>query len=264
MTDDNMGTYVDCRITLSNNYADSQTESQMTVDLYKTNGSSPPCISTVDAPPTAATLPNPLETLAVALEDPAIKEAIQRGARKAQVKKYAAVTKNGRDKVCEHISDFVQATYVALLESHAEAFAALTPEERPRFVEQLAKRTARHEVYPMKREVPLAEPFDSDEVGSEGPRSFACDDISLNGRRSHPNWISAHAFELELIDRIDLHRAKTPPEEQPESKYERRCRLVGLQTADWMLDYENHRYESAKTPAERVRYHRLRKKLVEM
>jgi len=42
--------------------------------------------------------------------------------------------------------------------------------------------TAWHEVYPMKREVPLAEPIDSDQVGSEGPHAFACDDISLNGR----------------------------------------------------------------------------------
>jgi hypothetical protein len=70
------------------------------VDLYKTNGSSPPCIPTVDVvAQTAATLPNPRETVAVALEDPAIKGAIQRGARKAQVKKYSAVTKNGRDGV---------------------------------------------------------------------------------------------------------------------------------------------------------------------
>src|ERR1700674_187128 len=104
----------------------------MKADLYKTNGSSPPCIPTVNViAQTTATLPNPRETVAVALEDPAIKGAIQRGARKAQVKKYAAVTKNGRDRVCEHTSDFVQATYVALLENHTEEYIALTPEERP-------------------------------------------------------------------------------------------------------------------------------------
>jgi hypothetical protein len=233
----------------------------MKVDLYKTNGSSPPFISTVHVAQTASTLPNPHEIVVVALEDPAIKKAILRGARKARVRKYSAVTKKGRDGVCEHTSDFVQATYLALFESHAKTFAALTPEERLRFVEQLALRIAWREAYPMKREVPLAQPLDGDELGGVGQEAFACDDISLNGHRSHPNWISAHAFESELIDRIDLHRAKTPPEEQPESPYERRCRLVGPQTADWMLDYENHRYESAKTSAERVRYHRLRKKL---
>jgi len=234
----------------------------MKVDLYQTNGSSPPCIPTVHVvAQTAATLPNPRETVAVALEDPAIKEAIQRGARKAQIKKYSAVTKHGRDVVYEHISDVVQATCVALLENHTEEYTTLTPEERPIFVEELATRTAWHEVYPMKREVPLAEPFDSDQVGSEGPRVFACDDISLNGRRRRPCWISARAFESELIERIDRRRAKTPSEEQPETKYERMHRLLGAQKADWMLDYENRRYESAKTPAERVRYHRLLKKL---
>jgi hypothetical protein len=204
---------------------------------------------------------SPAVIVAVALEEPAIREAIQRGARKAQVKKYSAVTKNGRDGVCEHTSDFVQATYLALLEHHAEAFAALAQEERAGFVEKLATSVAWREVYPMKREVPLAEPFDGDEVGSEGPHVFACDDISLNGQSRHPTWISAHAIESELIERIDRRRAKTPLEEQPEPKYERMCRLLGAQKAGWMLDYENRRYESAKTPAERVRYFRLRKKL---
>jgi hypothetical protein len=234
----------------------------MKTDLFKTNGSSPPSIPTMDATvQTASTLPNPRETVAVALEDPATKGAIQRGARKAQVKKYSAVTKNGRDEVCEHTSDFVQATCVALLEKYAEEYTALTPEERPGFVERLAMRTAWHEVYPMKLEVPLAEPFGSDEVGSESPRVFACDDISLNGRRRRPCWISAHAFESELIERIDRQRAATPPEEETETKYERMHRLLGAQKADWMLDYRNSRYESPKTSAERVRYHRLRKKL---
>jgi len=124
--------------------------------------------------------------------------------------------------------------------------------------------TAWHEVYPMKREVPLAEPIDSDQVGSEGPHAFACDDISLNGRRRRPCWISARAFESDLIERIDRQRADTSPEETPETKYERVCRLLGAQTADWMLDYEYHRYESAKTSAERVRYCRLRKRLDRM
>ena len=238
----------------------------MKADLYKTNGSSPPCIPTMDATAqTAATPPNPRDTVAVVLEDPAIKEAIQRGARKTKVKKYSAVTKqNGPDGVFEHISDVVQATYLALLENHTEEYTALTPEERPRFVEQLAMRTAWHEVYRMKREVPLAEPFDSDHLGSKGPRVFACDDISLNRRKRHPSWISAHAFESDLIERIDRQRADTSPEETPETKYERVCRLLGAQTADWMLDYEYHRYESAKTSAERVRYCRLRKRLDRM
>src|ERR1700732_4322725 len=111
----------------------------MKADLYKTNGSSPPCIPTVVVvAQTAATLPNPRETVAVALEDPAIKGAIQRGARKTKIKKYSAVTKNGRDGVREHISDVVQATYLALLENHTEEYIALSPAERPRFVEQLA------------------------------------------------------------------------------------------------------------------------------
>ena len=97
----------------------------MKIDLCKTNGSSPPCISSVHVVSQAAgTLPNPRETVTVALEDPAIRGAIQRGARKAQVKKYAAVTKNGRDGVCEHTSDFVQATCVALLENHRKIHGA--------------------------------------------------------------------------------------------------------------------------------------------
>jgi hypothetical protein len=234
----------------------------MKADLFKTNGSSPPCIPTMDATAqTASVLPNPRETVAVALEDPAIKGAIQRGARKARVKKYSAVTKYGRDGVCEHISDVVQATCVALLENHTEEYTALTPEERPKFVEQLAMCTAWHEVYPMKREVPLAEPVDSDQAGSEAPRVFACDDISLNRQGRHPSWISAHAFESSLIERIDRQRAGIPPEEQTETKYERIRRLLGAQNADWMFDYENSRYDSAKTSAERVRYCRLRKKL---
>src|SRR6266478_8014897 len=124
--------------------------------------------------------------------------------------------------------------------------------------------TAWHEVYPMKRDVPLAEPIDSDQVGSEGPHAFACDDISLNGRRRRPCWISARAFESDHIERIDRQRADTSPEETPETDYERVCRLLGAQTADWMLDYEYHRYESAKTSAERVRYCRLRKRLDRM
>jgi hypothetical protein len=237
----------------------------MKADLFKTNGSSPPCVPTMDATvQTASRLPNPRETVAVALEDPAIKGAIQRGARKARIKKYSTVTEHGRDGVYEHTSDAVHATYVALLEHHTEEYTALTPEERPIFVEELATRTAWHEVYPMKREVPLAEPVDSDQGGSEGARVFACDDISLNGRRRRPCWISAHAFESELIERFDRQRAATPPEEETETKYERVCRLLGAQKADWMLDYENSRYESAKTSAERVRYCRLRKRLDRM
>ena len=237
----------------------------MKADLYKTNGSSPPCISSVHVVSQAAgTLPNPHETVTVALEDPAIRGAIQRGASKAQVKRYAAVTKNRRGRVCEHTSDVVQATCVALLQHHSEEYTALTSEERPRFVEQLATRTAWHEVYPMKREVPLAEPFEGDDVGSECPRLFACDDISLNGRRRRPCWISARAFESDLIERIDRQRAATPTEEEVETKYEHVRRRLGAQTADWMLDYENHRYDSAKTSAERVRYCRLRKKLDRM
>lgn len=236
----------------------------MKIDLYKTNGSSPPCIPTVDVAQTASTFPNPRETPAVALEDPAIKGAILRGARKARVKKYSLVTENRGNSACEHTSDFVQATWVALLESHAEEYAALTSEERPRFVEQLAVRTAWREVYRMKREVPLVEPIEGNEIGSEGQQFFACDDISLNGRRRHPNWISVHASESELIERIGRQRAATPPEEQPEPKYERMCRVLGTKKADWMLDYENHRYESPKTSAERVLYHRLRKKLERM
>jgi hypothetical protein len=234
----------------------------MKVDLCKTNGSSPPRISSVHVvSQTAGTLPNPREIVKVALEDADIRGAIQRGARKAQVKKYAAVTKHGRGGVCEHTSDVVQATCVALLENHTEEYIALSPAERPRFVEQLAMRTAWREVYPMKREVPLAEPFEGDEVDKKGPQFFACDDISLNGRRRRPCWISAHAFESRLIEHIDRQRAGTPPEAQPETKYERMHRLLGAHKADWMLDYENQRYESAKTPAQRVRYCRLRKKL---
>src|SRR5690348_3542130 len=153
----------------------SQKESQMRIDLYKTNGSSPPSIPTLDFAQTAATIPSPRDTVAVALADPVIKEAILRGAGKARVKKYAAV--NRRHGMYEHTSDFVQATWVALLENHAEEYAALTLEEREGFVEKLAMRTAWREVYPMKREVPLAVPTDSDEGGSEGPNVLACDDI---------------------------------------------------------------------------------------
>jgi hypothetical protein len=210
---------------------------------------------------TASTLPNPRDIVAVALGDPAIKGAIQRGARKAQVKKYSTVTKHGRNGVCEHTSDAVHATYVALLDNYANEYIVLTRDERPRFVEKLAARIAGREVHRMKREVPLAEPSDRAQAGSEGPRVFACDDISLNRRKRHPNWISAHAFESRLIERIDRQRAGTPQEEQPETRYERIRRLLGAQKADWMLDYENSRYDFAKTSAERVCYCRLRKKL---
>jgi len=207
-----------------------------------------------------ATHPTPSEIVAAALDEPAIREAIQRGARKAQVKKYAAVTKG---EVCRYTSDFVQATYLALLEKYPEEYIALPTEERAKFVESLATSIAWHEVYSMKREVPLSEPFDGDQDGrkDDSPQVFACDDISLTKRNRHADWISAHAVESELIERIDRNRANTPPEEQPETKYERTCRLLGPQKADWMLEYENHRYESAKTPAERVRYFRLRKQL---
>jgi hypothetical protein len=125
--------------------------------------------------PTNATQPTPKEIVAAALCERAIREAIQSGARKAQVKKYAAVTEGGRHEVSHYSSDFVQATYLALLETHASEYNALTPEERPRFVEQLAMHVAWREVYPMKREVPLAEPVDGDEVGSEGPQFLACE-----------------------------------------------------------------------------------------
>jgi len=208
---------------------------------------------------TTATCPTPHEIVATALEEPAIRQAIRRGTRKAQVKKYATVTKSGRDGVCEHISDFVQATYLALLEHHAEAFAALTPEQRLQFVEKLAMRTAWHEVYRMKREVPL----DGDQVGSEGasPHVLACDDISLNRRNRHPDWMSAHAAESKRIEQIDGQRKQTSPEEEPETRYEHMCRLLGQENADWMLDYENSLYKSAKTPKDRVKYSRLRRKL---
>src|ERR1700694_2213251 len=118
----------------------------MKLDLAKTNGSSPPSTLTrtmvgqgiTATALTTATHPTPHDTVAAALEQPAIKEAIQRGTRKVRVKKYAAVTKSVRDGVCEHISDFVQATYLALLEHHAGEFAALTTEQRAGFVEKLA------------------------------------------------------------------------------------------------------------------------------
>jgi hypothetical protein len=238
----------------------------MKADLYKTNGSSPPCTAIVNVVgQTAAILPDPRQTVAASLEDPDIMATIQRGARKANIKKYSAVVTNPRHGfICEHISDVVQATCVALLEHHAEEYTGLTPEKRPQFLEQLATRTAWHNVYLMKREVPLAEPIDSDPVTSEGPCIFACDDISLNGRRRHPNWISAHTSESELIERMDGQRAATPPEEQTETEYERMHRVLGTQKADWMLDYANSRYESPKTSAERVRYHRLREKLAGM
>jgi hypothetical protein len=229
----------------------------MELDLNKTNGSSPP---------------SRREIVASALEDPAIREAIRRGVRKANVKRYAAVlhigqilidgTRGGRNEVRDHVSDFEQATYLTLWEERAEEYAALSPEQRPIFVETLAKRIAWREVYPIKRELPLAEPLDDDLAGSEGdsPQVFACDDISLGRNNWHPNWVSVHASECELIEHIDRQRAQSVPEEQPETEYERRCRLLGARSADWMLDYDNSRYDSAKTSAEKVRYHRLRKK----
>jgi hypothetical protein len=212
----------------------------------------------------------PQEIVAATLEDPAIKEAIHRGVLKAHVKKHAAVlymdaidAKGGRDEVRDYISDFVQATYLALLEEYAEEYAALTPEQRSGYVERIAKRIGWREVYPMKREVPLAEPLDADQDGSEGDslQLLACDDISLGRQNRHPNWITAHALESELVEQIDGQRAETQPEKQPETRYERICKLLGPQDADFMLDYEHRRYESARTGAERVRYHRLKKKL---
>jgi hypothetical protein len=212
---------------------------------------------------TTATHPTPHSIVAAALEEPAIKKAIRRGTRKARVKKYASVTKSGRDGVCEHTSDFEQATYLALLERYAEEFAALNPDERAGFVEKLAMRIAWHEVYPMKREELLAEPFDGGQADNEAsPQVAACDDISLN--RQKPDWMSAYAEESEIIERIDRQRAETAPEEEPETRYERMCRLLGEQNADWMLDYENRRYETARTSAERVRFYRLRAMLKKM
>ena len=211
----------------------------MKLDLTKTNGSSPPSV----------------------LEQPGITEAIHRGTHKAQVRKYASVTKWGQ-KVSEHTSDFVQATYLALLERHAEEFAALPAGDQRKFVERLATSIAWREVYPMRREVPLGRSVDGDETDSEaGHRVLACDDISLKKQNRYPHWVAAHAAESELIEHIDRQRAGTPPVAEPETTYERKCRLLGPQKADWMLDYENSRYESPKTSAERVRYCRLRKKL---
>ncbi len=134
----------------------------------------------------STTHPTAHELASTALEDPAIKKAIHRGTRNVRIKKYASVTQSARGGVCEHTSDFEQATYLALLEHHAEGFAALIPEQRARFVERLAMSVAWKEVYPTKREVPLAEPFDGDQADSEAsPLVFACDDISLNRKRRY-------------------------------------------------------------------------------
>jgi hypothetical protein len=189
------------------------------------------------------------EIVEAALKDPVIKAAIHRGTRKARV--------NG------DISDVVQATYLALLGKYREAFIALDEEKRTTFVEKLAMRTAWNEVYPTRREVPLVKTLGGDQMGNEpdGSQAFVGDDISLARKGRHANWISAHALELFLIDSIDRQRTGTLPEEQPETEYERRCRLLGVKNADWMLDYENSRYDSAKTSGDRVRYYRLRKKL---
>jgi len=244
----------------------------MKLDLAKTNGTSPPSTTTrsmvgngiaiVAAAVTAATRPTPHDVVSAALEEPAIKAAIHRGTRKAKVKKYAALTQRGHHGVREYTSDFVQATYLALLEQYAEEFAALTTEQRPQFLETLAMRIAWHEVYPVKRWEPLAKPFDGDQAGNEtSPQMFACDDISLNGRNRHPDWMSAHAEESKLIESIDMQRAQTPPQEESETKYERMSRVLGEQNAGWMLDYENSRYKSAKPPKDRVKYHRLRKRM---
>lgn len=207
----------------------------MKLDLTKTNGSSPPS--------------NYREILAAALQDPAIKDAIHRGTRKA--------------RAIGDASDSVQATYLALLEKSGEEFIALDAEERTKFVEKLAMRTAWNGVYPTRHEVPLVKSLDHYQTGNDANSSqaFVCDDISLARNGRHANWTSAHMWELFLIDTIDRQRTGRLPEEQPETEYERRCRLLGVQDADWMLDYESSRYESAKTPRDRVRYYRLRKKL---
>ncbi len=78
----------------------------MKLDSNKSNGSSPPS--------------SQREIVAAALEDPATREAIRRGIRKASVKRYAAVlhlgpilidvTRGGRNEVRDHVSDFEQAT----------------------------------------------------------------------------------------------------------------------------------------------------------
>jgi hypothetical protein len=215
---------------------------------------------------------SPRALVTAALEDPAIIEAIRRGVRKARVKRYAAVMHLGpillngsrRNEVRDYVSDFEQTTYLKLLEEYADEFAALSPEQRPIFVETLAKRIAWREVYRIKHELPLAELLDGESSENNSAQRFACDDISLGQRNRHPSWLSASASECELIDFIDRQTSETVPEEQPETRYERTCRLLGPTIADWMLDYENRRRESAKTSAERVRYHRLRKKLESM
>jgi hypothetical protein len=133
------------------------------------------------------------------------------------------------------------------------------------FVEKLAMSVSWKEVYPMKREVPLAEPFDRNQPDREAsPQVFACDDISINRRGRRADWKSAHALESEVIERIDRQRAQIPPQEEPETQYERMCRRLGEQNADWMLEYENSLYKSAKPPKDRVRYFRLRGTLNKM
>jgi hypothetical protein len=258
----------------------------MKLDPNKTNGSSPPldddftsavsaCVTDVERQAdylaiAKARLQRDVEltpnrhVLAAALEEPLIKEAIHRGVRKACIKKYAAITRHAGGS--EYISDFAQATYLSILEEYAEDFSKLAPEERPRFVETIAKHTAWREVYPLKREVPLSEPMSGGQSAGEsnGAQVFACDEISLSQKGRHANFVLAHADESELIDRIDRQRAGKPTEEQAETLFERRCRIVGASNADWMLDYENRRYRSARKSAARVRYHRLRKRLGEM
>jgi hypothetical protein len=76
---------------------------------------------------------------------------------------------------------------------------------------------------------------------------------------SRADWRLAHEYEDVLIAWIDSKRVQL---RAAEYDYERWVRLLGQRDADFILDYTWTRYDREHPSAERVRFHRLLKRLV--
>jgi hypothetical protein len=208
---------------------------------------------------------------------PEVEIAIKEGARRVG-KKFATVfyvhkidrddSEGGRDRVWDYTSDFVQATRLKLLTTHAEEFSALSEEERPAYAQKLATETGRQLVRPARKEDPLSEPLDDCEgsSGDDNPHAPACDDVSLDRKGHRPDWMRMHELEVEVIAAMDAQKAGTL-HERPETLYERATRLLGAD-AEWFWSYlvnsmypQRHPDRIACTQAERARFYRLKRKI---
>lgn len=209
---------------------------------------------------------------------PDVDAAIKEGARQVG-RKFATVfyvhkidlddSEGGRDALWDYTSDFVQATRLKLLTTHAEEFSALSDDERPAYAQKLATQTGQQLIRPARKEIPLSEALDDCEAGSGDDVSHAphCDDVSLDRKGHRPDWIRIREFEAEVIAAMDAQKAGTLPHERPETLHERAIRLLGAD-AEWFWSYlvnsmypQRHAERIARTPAERARYCRLSRKL---